>query len=226
MPALSFQSRALGVTLGDAIRPFSSISSERAPLRVLRPPSTSATVGVGQRDPVEPLADVGGVHGRSREIDRPAGVTEPSQISGDSVEPIAASSSRNLLSHDDSGPAGGDEAMNVGPQMPFIRSTAPTTGLRERLAGTGGCPKRSVVGPSGEPGRNAPQSAAGEQVDLGEAVEVMGLQLRDGSLIDDAARDHAVVDALAQHGAGVRRDVVVEGAAANPRHPRPVDVLD
>ena len=151
MPALSFQSRALGVTQGDAdaggaIRPFSSNSPRRAPLRCFRPPSTSATVGVGQRphvaeiicgrampvscgrgpsdpllpsvacavgqrDPIEPLADVGGVHGRSRDIDRPAGVARSSQISGDSVEPIEASLSRNLLSHHASGPAGGGEAI-------------------------------------------------------------------------------------------------------------------
>jgi hypothetical protein len=39
-------SLALGVD-HCAISPFSSISSERAPLRVFRPPSTSATVGAG-----------------------------------------------------------------------------------------------------------------------------------------------------------------------------------
>jgi hypothetical protein len=47
IPALSFQSRADGVTNCDS-SPFSSISPFRLPERVFLPPCTSATVGVGQ----------------------------------------------------------------------------------------------------------------------------------------------------------------------------------
>jgi hypothetical protein len=71
----------------------------------------------------------------SREIDRPCGETVSFQISADSVEPTAASLSRNLLSHDDSGPSGTDEAMKVRPQMPWIIGSEPFAGGRERLAG-------------------------------------------------------------------------------------------
>jgi hypothetical protein len=78
-------------------------------------------------DPVEPLSDVGGVHRASRDIDAPAGVTFSRQISAHSVEPTIASLSRNLLSHDDRGPDGGDEAMEVGPQVPWIVCTSPFT---------------------------------------------------------------------------------------------------
>lgn len=60
----------------------------------------------------------GGIHGASRDIDPPAGVAFSRQISAHSVEPTVASLARNLLSHDDSGPAGTDEAKEVGPQMP------------------------------------------------------------------------------------------------------------
>ena len=217
MPALSSQSRALGVTQGDAdagaISPFSSNSRERAPLRVLRPPSTSATVGVGHRDPVEALADVGGVHGRSRDIDRPAGVIFTSQISGDSVEPIEASLSRNLLSNDDSGPAGTDEAKHVGPQMPWIVSPGAFAGLRERLTGAGARPKRSVVGPAGKAGGDRPEPTSGEQVDLGEASHVIRPDLLNGAGVHDAGSNHAVDDQFAQHRAGGGVDLVVEGAA-------------
>jgi hypothetical protein len=55
------------------------------------------------------------VDGASRNINRPAGVTFSFQISSNSVEPTIASLSRNLFSHDDSGPAGTDETKEVRP---------------------------------------------------------------------------------------------------------------
>jgi hypothetical protein len=67
-------------------------------------------VTVGHGDPIEPLSAMGGVHGASRNIDRPAGVTFSFQISADSVEPTVASRARNLLSHEDRGPADADES--------------------------------------------------------------------------------------------------------------------
>jgi hypothetical protein len=78
--------------------------------------------GVGQvcSNPVEPLSDVGGVHRASRDIDAPAGVTFSRQISAHSVEPTVPSFARNLLSHDDKGSASFDEAVEVGPEMPWI----------------------------------------------------------------------------------------------------------
>jgi hypothetical protein len=87
--------------------------------------------------PIEPLSDLWGVHGRSRDIDRPAGVVCTSQIRGDSVEPTIAKRSRNLFSHDDRGPSGVDEAKEVGPQMPFIVGTQLFACERKRLTGTG-----------------------------------------------------------------------------------------
>jgi hypothetical protein len=74
-------------------------------------------------DPIEPLPDVGGVHRASRYIDAPAGVTFSLQISAHSVEPTIARRSRNLFSHDDRGPDGTDEAMEVRPQVPWIVCT-------------------------------------------------------------------------------------------------------
>jgi hypothetical protein len=81
--------------------------------------------GVGQvcSNPIEPLSNVGGVHRASRDIDAPAGVTFSRQISAHSVEPTIPSRSRNLFSHDDRGPDGTDEAMEVRPQVPWIVNT-------------------------------------------------------------------------------------------------------
>ncbi len=109
-------------------------------------------VGVGHGDPVEPVSDVRGVHGASRDIDRPAGVVFSLQISAHSVEPTIARRSANLFSHDDRGPDGADKAKEVGPQMPRIVDTASFAGRAERLARAGAGPERPVVGPAGEPG--------------------------------------------------------------------------
>ena len=89
------------------------------------PSFQSLVVGVAHvaSDPIKPLPDVGGVHRASRYINAPAGVVFSRQISAHSVEPTIASRSRNLFSHDDRGPDGGDEAMEVRPQMPWIVCT-------------------------------------------------------------------------------------------------------
>jgi hypothetical protein len=116
----------------------------------------SDALGVGHSEPVQSLADVGGVHGESRDIDRPSGIAASLQISADSVEPIAASLARNLFSHDDSGPSGVDEAKEVGPQMPNVVDTGAFAGDRERLARTGAGPQELVVGPSCESSGDAP----------------------------------------------------------------------
>jgi hypothetical protein len=102
-------SEALGV-LHWLNSPFSSISSLREPERVFRPPSTSAIVGVGHGDPIEPVPLVWSVDGASRYIDRFDGVSFRFQISADSVEPTVANFAANLLAHDDPEPAGADES--------------------------------------------------------------------------------------------------------------------
>jgi hypothetical protein len=77
------------------------------------PLSDAETVVHG--DPIQPVPLVWRVDGESRDIDRPAGVAFSFQISADSVEPIVASRSRNLFSHEDRGPSGTDEPMYVRP---------------------------------------------------------------------------------------------------------------
>ena len=105
---------------------------------------------------VEPLTDVRGVHGASRDIDGPCSIGASRQISAHSVEPIAASLSRNLLSHDDRGPGGTDEAKEVGPQMPWIVGTSAFAGDRERLARAGAGPHPGVAADAPENGSQGP----------------------------------------------------------------------
>jgi hypothetical protein len=124
-------------------------------------------------DPVEPLANVRGVDRESWEIGAPAGVAFSFQISANSVEPTIASLSRNLLSHDDRGPDGGDEAMKVGPQVPWIVCTGSLACDRERLARAAPRPDGAVVWPPGEAEGVGPAPDACEEVALGEGSEVI-----------------------------------------------------
>jgi hypothetical protein len=101
-------------------------------------------------DPIEPLAYVRGVDRESRNIDRPPGVASCFQISSNSIEPSVPSLSRNLLSQDDRGSAGGDEAVEVGPEVAGIVCSGSFARDRERLARARSCPDRTIRRPSRE----------------------------------------------------------------------------
>jgi hypothetical protein len=140
---------------------------------------SSDALGVGHvdGDPVEALANVRGVDRESWEIGAPAGVTFSFQISANSVEPTVASRSRNLFSQYHRGPDGTDEAMKVGPQVPWIVSTSAFACDAERLARATPRPHRPVVGPPGEAEGVGPPADPGEEVALGEASEVHRLNI-------------------------------------------------
>jgi hypothetical protein len=73
----------------------------------------SLAEGVGQKP--QPVTSVGRVDGTSWHNDRPAGVANSFHVSMHSVDPMLANRCRNLLSHEDSGPAGTGEPKQVGP---------------------------------------------------------------------------------------------------------------
>jgi hypothetical protein len=101
-------------------------------------------------DPVEPLAYVRGADRESRNIDRPPGVASCFQISSNSVEPSVPSLARNLFSQDDRGSAGGDEAVEVGPEVAGVVNSGSFARDRERLARARSCPDRTIRRPSRE----------------------------------------------------------------------------
>jgi hypothetical protein len=144
------------------------------PFRSCRPaplcPLESRVVGVGQFvhcNPIEPLANVRGVDRESRNICRPAGVATSFQIRSNSIEPSVPSLSRNLLSHDDRGSAGGDEAVEVGPEVSGVINSGAFACDRERLAGAASGLDGSVVRPPGEAEGVRPSADPGEEVTLG-----------------------------------------------------------
>jgi hypothetical protein len=135
---------------------------------------SSDALGVGhvEGDPVEALSDVRGVDRESRNIDPPAGVAFSLQVSAHSVEPSVPSFSRNLLSQDDRGAAGGDEEVEVGPEVTGVVCSGTFARDRERLAGTRSCPDRPVVRPLGETEGVGPAPDPGEEVALIETGQV------------------------------------------------------
>jgi hypothetical protein len=130
---------------------------------------SSDALGVGhvEGNPVESLANVRGVDRESWEIGAPAGVTFSFQIRANSIEPSVPSLSRNLLPHDDRGSAGGDEAVEVGPEVSGVVNSDAFACDRERLAGAASGPHRPVVGPPGEAEGVGPAADPGEEVALG-----------------------------------------------------------
>lgn len=116
---------------------------------------------------------MGRIDGTSRDNDRPAGVLDAFQVSSNSVEPVLANRCRNLLSHDDSGPAGVDETEKVGPQVPSVTLGFALPGNRERLARTGASPELAVVGPASHSCGERPSANSGEEVALVVSDEVV-----------------------------------------------------
>jgi hypothetical protein len=157
------------------------------------------------------------IDGASRDIDAPAGVVFWRQISADSVEPSVASRSRNLLSHDDSGPTGTDEAMKVRPQMPWIICSETFARRGERLARARSRPDGTIVWPSSKSRCNGPEAASGKEMGLGVVSKVIRFDILDRSIVNIAGRDHVAGNQFAQYRAGGRVYLVVVGRhAATP----------
>jgi hypothetical protein len=116
-----------------------------------------------------------------------------------------------LLANDDRRPEGCDQAVHLGPEVPFICGPCSLAGDRERLAGAGASPEGSVVGPASKSSCMAPAADPGEEVDLGESGEVFRPDIYDAPFIHDAIGNVASGDQVTQPGGGVGVDLVVVG---------------
>jgi len=115
---------------------------------------------------------MGRVDGTSRDNGRPAGVVDSFQVSRHSVEPVLANRRRNLLSHDDSGPSGTDEAKEVGPQVPIVILGFAFARDGERLARGAAGPELAVVGPPSKSSCKGPARNSAEEMALPVSGEV------------------------------------------------------
>jgi hypothetical protein len=155
------------------------------------------------------LTDVRRADARSAQIGSPDGIAQCFQVSAYSVEPRPAVSTRNLLSKDDWREALGDEATPLGPEMPLVVGAFASAGDGEGLAGAGASPDGSVVGPSGESERVAPDSDAGEEVRLRSSSNRLTGDLQDASGIDLPSCDVASLDEVGEPLRRVRVELVV-----------------
>ena len=143
-------------------------------------------------------------------IKRPAGVACALQVIEYKVEPRPASFARYLLTNDDSRSTGGDEPEPLGPEVEVTRETLALARAGEVLAGARSGPDVDVVGPSGVSQRTGPDSESAEEMALPVAGDVCGLEVSDGSFIDDSCRDLSRGDEVARPLGCVRIVVVVE----------------
>ena len=135
---------------------------------------------------MQPLSDVRSADARSAQIRSPAGVTRPLQVSAYKVEPPESILARNLLSKDDWRLALGDEVVEGGPKVPLVSKPRSLACRGERLARAGSGPDGATLWPSGELEREAPSADPGEEVALGEACQLCGCDVLDGSLVHNS----------------------------------------
>jgi hypothetical protein len=82
------------------------------------------------------------------------------------------------------------------------------------LAGATSCPNRSIVGPSGKSEGETPSGDAREEVALGVASEVIGLNIDDTSLVNVTGSDVSSRNEIAEPLGCIRVDFVVIGIHA------------
>jgi hypothetical protein len=143
------------------------------------PAASSFAFGVGHEP--EALSDMGRLDTRSRDTDRPAGVSFTFQVRLNKVEPAVPNRCFNLLTKDNSRLALPNEIEPSGPQVAFVGNAAPRACDAKRLAGARACPNGLVVGPAGKAQGVAPDADSGKEMALGIVFDVIGLNLCNAS---------------------------------------------
>jgi hypothetical protein len=137
------------------------------------------------------LLDVRRADARSRDTDRPDGVTDSFQVSRYSIEPAVANRCFNLLTKDDWRAALADEAIPYRPEVAIVGPAFAFAGRAERLARAGSGPNRSVVGPACESQGEAPSADAGEKMALLISSKVIRRHLGNAALVHISGRNQA-----------------------------------
>jgi len=135
---------------------------------------------------------------RSRERNRPKGVTQGFQVSLYKVDPRLCVLARNLFSKDDCRAALLDEPVEVGPKVPLVIKPSSFACRAERLARTRSCPDGVAVWHSGAAQGVAPDADSSEEVALTVSSKVIWCHVLDASGINVAGGDVAGGDEVAQ----------------------------
>jgi hypothetical protein len=131
----------------------------------------------------EPLSDVRRPDARSRDTNRPAGVTFCFQVRLNKVEPSVVNRCVNLLTKDNVRSALADKVEPDRPEMALVGNAPPGTGCAKGLARATARPNRSVLGPSGKAQGVAPTAKAGEEVALGVSGKITCVDILDAPRI-------------------------------------------
>lgn len=181
--------------------------------------TASSATGVCHKP--QSISSMGRIDGTSRNNGRPNGVADAFQVRMHSVEPMLSNRCRNLLSHDDSGPAGTNKPMEFWPEVAFVVAPASLAGNAERLAGATSGPEGTVIWPSSQSSSVGPSSDAREEVALSVALEVVGSDIDYAPFIDIARRDVAGRDQVAEPQRRIGVDLVVVGGHCPTPSPSP-----
>jgi hypothetical protein len=131
--------------------------------------------GVGHE--IHSLPDVRSADARSAGIETPAGVSLVIQVRSYKVEPREAVKARYLFAKDCDRSSCFDESKPSWPKVPRIVERFAFAGRAEGLTGAGASPDFAVVGPSGEPECVTPNSNTAEEMALGVASQIVGLNI-------------------------------------------------
>jgi hypothetical protein len=173
--------------------PLRAISrNEPSTVRTFFSPSVCREVG----QPVEPVSDVRSADARSRERDRPEGVTQGFQVILYEIGPTTGSLARNLLSKEDCRAALADEVLPGWPEVPLISSSSAFACRAERLARATSCPDRSSIRPFGKTKCVGPDTNASEEVALGVLGDFVRRDVFNAAFINVTWSDVPVTDQL------------------------------
>jgi hypothetical protein len=131
---------------------------------------------------------------RSRERDRPEGVTQGFHVSVYKVDPNICVFTCNLLTKDDWRLTLADEILPGWPKMPLVIKPISFTCRAERLAGARHCPNSARVIPPSFSQRIAPSTNSGEEVTLGKSCKIVWCDILNTPLVYNSISDMTVFD--------------------------------
>jgi hypothetical protein len=171
-------------------------------------PSHAVGVGSGSKE-IKPVSCVRRARASRTQTGRPEGVTRTFQVRRNSVEPVEASRTCNLLAKDDCRSALADETEPSGPQVPLVVGSPLPARSRERLTWAASGPNGSVICHPGKPESVGPSTDASEEV--GWAVPDVGwVEVGDAAALDSSMRDVAPSDECFEPSCGERVILIVE----------------
>jgi len=129
---------------------------------------------------------------RSRENNRPAGVTFCFQVRENSIEPSVSNRCFNLLPKNALRFALSDEPESDRPQVTLVFAPFTFSGRTERLTGETGAPNRSACRPACKLEREIPSGNPSEKSNPLVSPQILSPHITDASIIHHPFRDQPV----------------------------------